>query len=91
MRPVVLTEVKRMENFDAEAVTAQLKAQTKARRKPRTYAQRRSVLDTYLYELLKLDAAGCNGSELQRWLVNKDVQVERSTINRWLHRNRPDG
>lgn len=80
-----------MENFDAEAVTAKLKAQTKAQRKPRTYAQRRSVLDTYLYELLRLDAAGCSGSELQRWLVTKDVQVERSTINRWLHRNRQDG
>lgn len=80
-----------MQNFDVDAVTAQLKAQTKALRKPRTYAQRRSLLDTHMYELLKLDAAGCSGSELQRWLVKKDIHVERSTINRWLHRNRQDG
>lgn len=80
-----------MENFDAEAITAQLKAQTKARRKPRTYAQRRSLLDVYMYELLKLDTAGCSGSELQRWLANKGIDVERSTINRWLRRNRQDG
>lgn len=80
-----------MEHFDLAAVVAQLKAETKALRKPRTYAQRRSVLDTHKYELLKLDASDCSGSELQRWLAKQNINVERSTINRWLHRNRQNG
>lgn len=78
-----------MNDFDAPAIAAQLKAQSAARRKPRTYSQRRSRLDDYKFELLKLDRAGCNGTQLQTWLAEqKQVQVERSTINRWLHRNR---
>jgi hypothetical protein len=78
-----------MSEFDSKSVAAHLKAQTKTRRKPRTYAQRRSLLDNYMYELLKLDTDGCSGSELQRWLADeKGIAVERSTVSRWLHRNR---
>ena len=78
-----------MTDFDAKAVAAQLKAQSAARRKPRTYNQRRSVLDEYKYELLQLDREGCSGTQLQTWLAEKkQLRVERSTINRWLHRNR---
>lgn len=78
-----------MNDFDATAVAAQLKAQSAARRKPRTYNQRRSRLDDYKFELLELDRAGCNGTQLQTWLAEKkQLRVERSTINRWLHRNR---
>lgn len=78
-----------MTDFDAKAVAAQLTAQSAARRKPRTYNQRRSVLDEYKYELLQLDREGCSGTQLQTWLAErKQLRVERSTINRWLHRNR---
>lgn len=80
-----------MSEFDAQSIAARLKTETRVRRKPRTYAQRRSKLDDYTYELLQLDAAGCNGTELQRWLAEKDIKVGRSTVNRWLHRNRQDG
>jgi transposase len=80
-----------MNEFDAQTTAARLKSESRIRRKPRTYAQRRSLLDTYKHELLQLDAASCNGSELQRWLAEKGVKVERSTVNRWLHRNRVDG
>ena len=77
-----------MSEFDAQSIAARLKSDSRIRRKPKTYAQRRSLLDTYTHELLQLDAAGCNGTELQRWLAEKGVTVERSTVNRWLHRNR---
>lgn len=80
-----------MNDFDAQAIAAQLKAQSAARRKPRTYNQRRSVLDEYKYELLQLDREGCSGTQLQTWLAErKQLRVERSTINRWLHRNRDE-
>ncbi|MOA23298.1 hypothetical protein D3C78_1439080 [compost metagenome] len=77
-----------MSEFDAQSIAARLKSESRIRKKPRTYAQRRSLLDDYTHELLRLDAAGCNGTELQRWLAGKGVTVERSTVNRWLHKNR---
>ncbi|MFJ7110144.1 hypothetical protein ACIQU2_21495 [Pseudomonas sp. NPDC098740] len=80
-----------MSEFDAQTIAAHLKSESRIRRKPRTYAQRRSLLDNYKYELLQLDAVGCNGSELQRWIAEKGITVERSTVNRWLHRNRQHG
>lgn len=80
-----------MSEFDANSITARLKAETRIRRKPRTYAQRRSLLDNYKFELLQLDSAGCNGSELQRWVAEKGIRIQRSTVYRWLHRNRQSG
>lgn len=80
-----------MSEFDAQTIAAHLKSESRIRRKPRTYAQRRSLLDNYKQELLQLDAVGCNGSELQRWIAEKGITVERSTVNRWLHRNRQHG
>lgn len=80
-----------MSEFDAQSIAARLKSESRIRRKPRTYAQRRSILDDYMYELLQLDAAGCKGTELQRWLAEKGIKVGRSTVSRWLHRNRQDG
>ncbi|QNH79583.1 hypothetical protein GGD92_15495 [Pseudomonas protegens] len=80
-----------MSEFDAHSITARLKAESRIRRKPRTYAQRRSLLDNYKYELLQLDSAGCNGTELQRWVAEKGIKIQRSTVHRWLHRNRLSG
>lgn len=84
-----------MMDFDAIAVTERLKADakalSKARRKPRTYAQRRSLLDEHTAELLRLDHAGCSCANLKAWLAENGISVERSTINRWLQRNRHSG
>jgi IS30 family transposase len=77
-----------MSDFDAEAVAERLKSESRMRRKPRTYAQRRSVLDKFTSELLKLDTAGCNAIQLQHWLVERNITVNTSTIYRWLYRNR---
>lgn len=79
-----------MPPFDAPSIVAALRAETKQRRRPRTYAQRRSVLDDFTHELLSLDAHGANGSEIQRWIAQeKGIRVNRSTVHRWLQRNRP--
>ena len=80
-----------MEHLNVEAVAARLKAQSKERRKPRTYAQQRSVLDEHKYYLLGLDNLGCNGTQLQTWLAEQGITVARSTVNRWLHQNRQNG
>ena len=80
-----------MSEFDAHSIGERLKSELRLRRKPRTYAQRRSKLDEYKYELLQLDAAGYAGTVLQEFLAKKGIKVERSTVNRWLHRNRQDG
>jgi hypothetical protein len=80
-----------MIDFDAEAVAAQLDAQSNEKRKARSYKQRWSILDNYRHELLQLDRAGCNGTQLQTWLAEeKGIRVERSTVNRWLHKNRQE-
>jgi len=80
-----------MTHFDFEAVSARLKEQSKERRKTRTYAQRRSALDKHKFELLQLDHAGCNGSQLQLWLAEKGITVELSTVTRWLQRQLREG
>ena len=80
-----------MSEFNTLAVAERLKLESRIRRKPRTYAQRRSLLDNYKYELLQLDSAGCNGTELQRWVAEKGIKIQRSTVHRWLHRNRLSG
>ena len=77
--------------FDALAVAERLKSESRNRRKQQTFGQRRSVLDIYIFDLLKLDAAGCSCGDLQRWLAERGLKIQRSTVNRWLHRNRLDG
>jgi hypothetical protein len=78
-----------MSKFDAVAIAAQLRAQSRARRKPPTYLQRRSVLDTCAFEILQLDRAGCTVGEIRRWLeASKRIDVHRTTVQRWLHTNR---
>ncbi|NCT81426.1 hypothetical protein GXB82_21910 [Pseudomonas stutzeri] len=75
-------------DFEVDAVLERLKADSRLRRKPRTYAQRRSVLDQYTHELLSLDAKGGTAIQLQHWLAERKVTVNTSTIYRWLYRNR---
>lgn len=78
-----------MSKFDAVAIAEQLRAQSRVQRKPRTYLQRRSVLDTCAFEILALDKAGCTVGEIRVWLeTSKRIQVHRTTVQRWLHTNR---
>lgn len=75
--------------LDAKATVARLKEEAGIRRKKSAYAQRRSLLDAYKSELLAMDAEGANGTDLQTWLKQTHkITVERSTVNRWLHKNR---
>lgn len=78
-----------MNEFDAKAIAAALRDQSRARLKPRTYQQRRSVLDSRTFEILALDREGCTVGEIQRWLESsKGIQVHRTTVQRWLQANR---
>lgn len=70
--------------FDAAAEAARLKAQTRARRRPR---YRRSRLDRYKGELLALRREGCTTAELQRWLLARRIRVQHATVARWLRRH----
>ncbi len=70
--------------FDAAAEAASLRAETRARRRPR---YRRSRLDRYKGELLALRDEGCTTAELQRWLLARRVRVQHATVARWLRRH----
>ncbi len=70
--------------FDAAAEAARLRAETRARRRPR---YRRSRLDRYKGELLALRDEGCTTAELQRWLLARRVRVQHATVARWLRRH----
>ena len=70
--------------FDAAAEAERLRAQTRARRRPR---YRRSRLDRYKGELLALRDEGCTTAELQRWLLARRVRVQHATVARWLRRH----
>ena len=72
------------ETFDAAAEAARLRAQTRARRRPR---YRRSRLDRYKGELLALREEGCTTAELQRWLLAHRIRVQHATVARWLRRH----
>ena len=79
-----------MEVFDATETAALLKSEARIRRAPRTFSQRRSALDLHKFELLELDKAECSLGELELWLFKKRLNVHRSTIHRWLKKNRGD-
>ena len=70
--------------FDAAAEADRLRAQTRARRRPR---YRRSRLDRYQGELLALREEGCTTAELQRWLLAHRIRVQHATVARWLRRH----
>lgn len=75
--------------FNAAAIAAQLRELSRTKRQPRTYQQRRSVLDSWAYEILELDKVGCTVGEIRMWLErSKRVQVHRTTVQRWLQANR---
>ena len=69
--------------FDAAAEVADLKADTRARRRRRRAPSR---LDRHTHELLALYDAGATVAELQRWLAARRVRVHKTTVGRWLRR-----
>lgn len=72
------------DNFDAAAVAAHLKKQTKTIRK-QSYARGKSRLDKFKDELLALKKEGASNAELQRYLrAEKRTKVDLSTVHRWV-------
>ena len=69
--------------FDAAAEVANLKADSRARRRRRRAPSR---LDRHTHELLALYDAGATVAELQRWLAARRVRVHQTTVGRWLRR-----
>lgn len=70
--------------FNVLEEVARLKAHSKAVRKPYFRA---SKLDKFKYEILKLHSGGCSFAEIKFWLSEKNIVVERSTIQRWISDN----
>lgn len=69
---------------DPVAEVARLRALVKTRKKVRPY---RSQLDKYGPELQRLRNAGATLDELRLWLSERRINVERSTISRWLSKH----
>jgi hypothetical protein len=70
--------------FDAEFELEMLRANTEVIRQRR---YRKSRLDKYSSELIRLRLAGATIAELQRWLRPKRIRVHHTTIARWLMNN----
>lgn len=76
-----------MSDFNVQSELSALKTQTQAIRK-RSYSARKSRLDKYTHQLLKLHQSGATAAELQRWLrTNKRIKVAHSTVLRWLEKH----
>ncbi len=73
-----------MEHFNAAEEAARLEANTKAIRKK---IYRKSRLDKYKSELLSLREEGVKPAKLKRWLQERRIKVELSTVTRWLAKN----
>jgi hypothetical protein len=73
-----------MNGFDAIAEVKRLKEQTQTIRKTR---YKRSRLDRYKFELKGLNNNGATGAEIQRWLRDKHIKVDLSTVSRWIKKN----
>ncbi len=70
--------------FDVATEAVRLRSQTRTIRQHR---HGRSRLDRYAHELLALAEAGCTPAELRRWLAERRVVVQHSTVARWLRRH----
>ena len=70
--------------FNANTEVALLKAQTKLRARKR---HNPSKLDKYRALLCKLYEAGASKAELKRWLAMRGVNVEWTTVKRWVDKN----
>jgi hypothetical protein len=73
-------------DFDPVAEVARLKSQTKAIRK-RNYSQRKSGLDNYHGEIIKLLDGGSTATEIHRWLRELNVTISLSTVTRWIKKH----
>jgi hypothetical protein len=73
--------------MEIENELAHLKAQAELRKKKVLY---RSKLDKFKYPLLRLKEAGASLTHLEIFLAEKGVSADRSTISRWLKKNKVD-
>lgn len=70
--------------FNPNTEVVLLKEQTKLRARKR---HKSSKLDKYRNHLCKLYEAGASKAELQRWLAMRGVNVEWTTVKRWVDKN----
>ena len=70
-----------MNDFNSRQELAQLQQLKKMSRKQRFS---RSKLDPYTHQLSELRKAGATLADLQRWLRQRRVRVEHTTISRFL-------
>lgn len=71
------------EVFVAKAVLQQLRADAAEKRKK----LKKSKLTKYAGQILDLRSNGATISEIQRWLVSRQMSAEHTTITRWLSKN----
>lgn len=70
-----------MQDFDAVAEVAKLRARKKITRKK---VHRRSQLDEFHGELIALKINGATPTDLRTWLRQKNIKVHLTTVIRWL-------
>ena len=68
--------------WDAKAALADVRRQLARKKRPPHW--RKSKLDPYTQKLCELRSAGASLTELQQWLRNCGVTVDRSTLSRWF-------
>lgn len=78
---------KSLKKMEIENELAQLKAKAELRKKKVLY---RSKLDKFKHPLLRLKEAGASLTHLEIFLAEKGVSADRSTISRWLKKNKVD-
>jgi hypothetical protein len=67
-----------MENFDAAAELARIKALRETKR------YRRSKLDKFRGEILALEKAGASCADIALWLREHKIKADGSTVSRYL-------
>lgn len=72
-------------SFDARAEAEKLR-QLRALSRRHPHRRTRSRLDHYSGALLALHDEGMRAADLRRWLQKQDVNVQLSTVTRWLHK-----
>ncbi|HBA8794461.1 TPA: helix-turn-helix domain-containing protein [Escherichia coli] len=70
-----------MENFDPQAVIAELKKHREITRKPR-----KSRLTRYASQILLLENEGASYVQICLWLKTKKCVVHPTTVSRWLRK-----
>lgn len=70
---------------DSVSEVAEQSDERRLKRPPRYYE---SQLDRYKFEILQKDQAGAKNLAIRQWLESKDITVHKTTLWRWLKKNR---